>query len=221
MSENQIMLSQIQLGLISMLPTKNLGIMAFVFLTISLETTAQLCALFQLAKKVRLVIIVNKRFCIPATFNENNPHKIRLFSLAPRPGLEPGTISLHMIHNFRNGVDYLISPKGIRVYSLYTFITCVNLARDCQFKGFPELARFFISHFCVKLPYSTGSRSTIELPRNIVNTDKRNFITANTLFQATFSLIYICESLINIVVSRQAIISRFSSLVPSCNIYFA
>src|SRR3989344_9668000 len=41
-----------------------------------------------------------------------------------------------------------------------------NLARDCQFKGFPELARFFNSHYYEKLPYSTGSRSTIELPRN-------------------------------------------------------
>ena len=29
------------------------------------------------------------------------------YSSAPRPGLEPGTISLHMIHNFRNGVDYI------------------------------------------------------------------------------------------------------------------
>ena len=63
-------------------------------------------------------------------------------------------------------------PKGIRVYSLYTFITCVNLARDCQFKGFPELARFFIVHFYAKLPYSTGSRSTIELPRNVKLTMK-------------------------------------------------
>ena len=32
---------------------------------------------------------------------------------APRPGLEPGTISLHVIHNFRYGMDYLISlPTG-------------------------------------------------------------------------------------------------------------
>ena len=102
-----------------------------------------------------------------------NPDFIRIFSSAPRPGLEPGTISLHMIHNFRYGVDYLISLQGIRVYSLYTFITCVNLARDYQLKGFPELARFFNSYYYEKLPYSTGSRSTIELPRNIVNTDRR------------------------------------------------
>src|SRR3989338_6076867 len=78
-----------------------------------------------------------------------------------------------MIHNFRNGVDYLISLEGIRVYSLYTFITCVNLARDCQFKGFPELAQFSFEHYCSTLPYSTGRRSTIELPRNIVNADRR------------------------------------------------
>src|SRR3989344_7533901 len=93
----------------------------------------------------------------------------------PRPGLEPGTISLHMIHNFRYGVDYLISHPptggGIRVYSLYTFIRFYrNLARDCHpptgGKGFPELARFFNSYFYEKLPYLTGSRSTIELPRN-------------------------------------------------------
>ena len=27
---------------------------------------------------------------------------------APEPGLEPGTISLHIIHHFHDGVDYII-----------------------------------------------------------------------------------------------------------------
>src|SRR3989338_1996910 len=103
---------------------------------------------------------------------------------APRPGLEPGTISLHMIHNFRNGVDYLISQKGSG-YIVSTHLSfdkaqdkssasLRNLARDCQLKGFPELARFFNSYYYEKLPYSTGSRSTIELPRNtLLSSDMR------------------------------------------------
>src|SRR3990167_652119 len=46
------------------------------------------------------------------TIPRKNPDKIRIFSSAPRVGFEPTTISLHMVHNFRNGVDYIISPKG-------------------------------------------------------------------------------------------------------------
>src|SRR3989344_1312270 len=66
-----------------------------------------------------------------------------------------------------------------------------NLARDYHFKGFPELARFFISHLCAKLPYSTGSRSTIELPRNIVNADRRILSQQTIVFKLFFFKIYL------------------------------
>ena len=117
-----------------------------------------------------------------------------------------------------------LSSGGISVSSLYGALQqCwsshgISVSFDLAFTVIPKSSSLV---FTRKLPYSTGSRSTIELPRNIVNTDKLNFITAKHIFQAAFSLIYICASLINTVASRQPIISLFSSRVPSCKIYLA
>ena len=83
-------------------------------------------------------------------------------NLAPPRGLEPRTFILQITLSLLKGPDYLIPDLvGIR-YIVSTHFdvpdgTSFSSGLSCPVpygagREFPELARFFITHFCVKLP---------------------------------------------------------------------
>src|ERR1051326_6694633 len=99
--------------------------------------------------------------------------------VAPRPGLEPGTIALHVIHHFRDSMDYIFAlvcqsgRLGTLVSSLYG---APSLSRGSHGVGMAlkpkrsPLSKRVHLNIPVEgcLLSLTGRRSTIELPRNVI-----------------------------------------------------
>ena len=87
-----------------------------------------------------------------------------------------------------------LSSGGISVSSLYGALQqCwsshgISVSFDLAFTVIPKSSSLV---FTRKLPYSTGSRSTIELPRNIVNADRRILSQQTIVFKLFFFKIYL------------------------------
>src|SRR3989344_1499906 len=94
------------------------------------------------------------------------------WKLAPRVGFEPTTFSLHAIHYFHNGVDYIITlrcAQGVSVSSLYGFLSLAKVPTGLPYllsKGSPLSRDYAFCDYSQKLPYSTASRATTAPPGN-------------------------------------------------------
>ena len=98
---------------------------------------------------------------------------------APRVGFEPTTFSLHAIHYFHNGVDYIIIlryARDVSVSSLYGFLSEAKVPTVLPLlawalalslsKGSPLSRDYAFCDYSQKLPYSTASRATTAPPGN-------------------------------------------------------
>ena len=98
---------------------------------------------------------------------------------APRVGFEPTTFSLHAIHYFHNGVDYIIilrCAQDVSVSSLYGFLGESKVPTVLPLlawafalslsKGSPLSRDYAFCDYSQKLPYSTASRATAAPPGN-------------------------------------------------------